>query len=85
MSIDRHAGRVVGTTGAAVVEVSSARHERSRSAAAESGGGPDSDLGTWATAAVATVDSHLRDLSLLQPVDGDSAGHTLAELADRPG
>ena len=60
-----------------------ALHERSTSAAAESGW--DRLRPGIGPPPPATVDSHLRDLFLLQPVDGDSAGHTLAELADRPG
>ena len=52
------------------------------SSAVEPGAPPDSEWVTWTRAARATVDSHLRDLSLLAAVNGVDADLSLAELAD---
>ena len=41
------------------------------------------ELTTWATAAVATAESHRRDLALVGTLDGVGAELTLAELADQ--
>ncbi len=52
------------------------------SATATEGDGVD-ELTTWATAALATADSHRRDLALVGTLDGVGAHFTLAELADQ--
>ncbi len=49
---------------------------------AERGEGPDSELVTWAEAAQLAVDSHLRDLAVLQPVSQEPSLRTIAELSD---
>ena len=52
---------------------------------AERGEGTDGELATWAEAARLTVNSHVRDLALLQPPVQVTAFPTIAELSDPPG
>ena len=49
---------------------------------AERGSGVDGALVTWAVATQLAVDSHVRDLALLQPVQEDAGFPTVAELSD---
>ncbi|HEY1167524.1 MAG TPA: glucoamylase family protein [Candidatus Limnocylindrales bacterium] len=51
---------------------------------AERGEGADGELVTWAEAARLAVNSHVRDLALLQPPPQVTAFPTIAELSDPP-
>jgi len=51
---------------------------------AERGDGADSELPTWAQATRLAVDSHLRDLALLQTPASPAVFPTIAELSDMP-
>jgi cyclic beta-1,2-glucan synthetase len=49
---------------------------------AERGDPADGDLVAWSAATLLTVDSHARDLALLQPSPGETAFLTIAEMSD---
>jgi cyclic beta-1,2-glucan synthetase len=51
---------------------------------AERGDGAEGELVTWAEATRRAVDSHLRDLVLLEPLPQATAFSTIAELSDPP-